>query len=1212
VITGCIFGVVNGFFNTVARPLMLRALIDQQAAGAEAWVLWSLASGLCFVLLLEGFTSMLNRHAIIGRVGVLFGASFTGLAQTHSMKVATAQTKALDAPDVGNLVGNDAVRFQQNLFSLALMPGAALQFVGGTIILLYTIGLAGFVGLTSMCCLLWANMRISQLAKTAERDNLRCTDDRMEVMTQIIHGIRAIKYCAWENSFSRVITKERIRECVPLKLYRVLVQGTVQIGRANPIIGCVFAFLFLALTARDDPESFKPSDIFAALNVFLSLRTGLIVIPEGLIYIATTRVSIRRLQDFLEVPTAPSYLTKHPISDAVRVQDASFTWPLKSTDDGRTGSADEKESIDAGLKRSSLAPGEPLHIQNLQLPKGSFIAVVGSVGSGKSSLVAALLGEMLPSSGGSSVEISANEVALVPQKAFVLSGTVQDNVALGEEKPDLGRLNSALAAAALLQDLERLPKREHTEVGERGIVLSGGQQQRLSIARALYRSTTDLIIADDPISALDPVVADDVFAALKSIVQRERRCTTLMVLNQLWLLPHFDHVVMISGGAIVAQGTPVDLLSRPGPLREFCASSGCDLAAMAAMPLLQVSEASKSSQKAEDEDKDVLVAAEEKLVGSLPLAVLRRYVRGMGYGWFVLCNCMVIAAYGTLAFVDYWLASWVEVRQKNFEEGTEADDNLYVAVYGLAGMTFLILLCSTSYCFTEGGVRSSRNLHEECLNRLLHAPVSFFEATPSGRIFSRFSNDLAIVDKEIPRWVDNVWQISTTAVMLSVQVVALVPMMLPIMVIALFLFIWQVMVINRTNRELRRYANTAMGPVLTTVSETVNGRHVLRPMNAATCFRKRFCHQLDEYHRFSFSAFGTINCGSVFAYLISFLISFSTSSLIIVEREKYEPSFSALALTYSFLLPYFFNIFSQIVQLLMNSLTSLERLLQYGNGGIIPLEPPWHLPSDPDEAVAPWPSAGSVVFEDVSLIYRPGLPKAVDSISFCLQPGEKVGVVGRSGAGKSTLMVLLLRLNEASEGRILVDGLDIAKVGLGRLRKAIAVVPQDPLIITGSIKQNLDPFGEHDESDLARILEEVELDRGLLNTDTSASSLSHGERQLLTLGRTLLWPAKVRVFDEPTSNIDAATDRVIQHLLRSAFGHSTQMTVAHRLQTVMDCDRILVMAEGKLTESGPPKKLLQIPGSQLGALARHAGVNLDDVSVEVAERLEVGPTKCSL
>ena len=282
---------------------------------------------------------------------------------------------------------------------------------------------------------------------------------------------------------------------------------------------------------------------------------------------------------------------------------------------------------------------------------------------------------------------------------------------------------------------------------------------------------------------------------------------------------------------------------------------------------------------------------------------------------------MVLLAYCTLGFVDYWLALWVEAREAYWTEGKVSNDDLYVAVYGIAAAMFVVLMCLTSYCFGEGGVRSSRHLHSECLNNLLHAPVHFFDATPSGRIMSRFSNDIAIVDKEIPKWIDNAWQLSATTLMLFVQVVVLVNLMLPVVVTAACLFVLQIIVIYRTNRELRRYANAAMGPVLTTVNECVNGRQVIRTMDARDFFEKRLCANLDDYHRFSFSALGSVNAGGVFAFLICFLTASSTSAVVIVNRDQYPPSFCALALTYSFLMPYFLNFLSMTVQLLLTALT---------------------------------------------------------------------------------------------------------------------------------------------------------------------------------------------------------------------------------------------------------------------------------------------------
>ncbi|CAJ1383184.1 unnamed protein product [Effrenium voratum] len=1173
IVAGLAFGSASGFLTTVARPLLLQALILAQEEGADSRVLGSWAAALCAALLLEGAMSTLNRHAVIGRMGVLFNSAFSGLAHGHSMACATCCLQT--APNVGNLVGNDVVRFQQNLFCMSIIPAASVQFIGGVVILIYTLGLAGVVGLLCMLAMLFLNTRLSVRAKAAEKRNLERSDVRIGLMSQIIHGIRAIKFCAWEESFEDLVVKERARECIPLKQYRVLSQGTVQVGRANPIVGCLFAFVFLALSSRDDPEKFKPADMFAALNVFLALRSALIAIPEGAIYVATTRVAIRRLQDLLDIPCAPQYVTDCKEDPCILVQDASFQWPA-------TGVGDGDGSLQKLVSTRSLAKGE-LAVQELKVTHGSFVAVVGSVGSGKSSLVQALLGEM-PMCPSSKVCLNIKGLAFVPQKAFVLSGTIRENVAFADENERDEALSAALSSASLLEDLTRMPKGLHTEVGERGVVLSGGQQQRLSIARALYQDV-DLLVADDPISALDPLVADEVFTALKSFAAGGRTC--LVVLNQPWLLPHFDQVLMLSDGQIVEQGSPADLLARDGPLRTFCESSGYDPSAMLCESPRKVSagvapgDAGKETAKDTQDVKD-LVREEEKLVGTMPLAILLRYIAGMGYGWFALCNLLVVAAYGTLGFVDFWLAHLIEERK----EGNSSNDDLNIAIYALAATMVLVFMWMASYCFGEGGVRSSRNLHKECLRCLLHAPVSFFESTPSGRMLSRFSNDIAIVDKEIPKWLDNNWQISANALMLCVQVIIVVNLMFPVMVVAAVLFFMVVVIINRTNRELRRLANAAMAPVLTTVNECVNGRHVVRTMNAADFFKRRLCRHLDEYHSFSLSATAVVNTGGMCSYFICFLISSSASIMIIANKDQYKPSFAALALTYSFYMPYFFQALTQISQLLMNSLTSLERLLQYGNGGILPSEPAWRLEDDPPT----WPAKGRVAFEEVSLIYRPGLPKAVDKISFELSPGEKVGIVGRSGAGKSTLMVLLLRLNEATEGRILIDGVDISKIGLGKLRKAVAVVPQDPLLIAGTVQQNLDPFSEHSDFELETILDKVGLDPGL--NSSAASSLSHGQRQLLTLGRSLLWPCKVRIFDEPTSNIDAATDQTIQQLLRcpTTFGESTQMTVAHRLQTVVDCDRILVMSAGHLVETGPPRELLASVNSHLAAMARHTGL----------------------
>ena len=429
VLIGSFFGCINGFVATAVRPLLLRALVSSLTTTSEAWNLYTWAGALCLALLVEGIAQSAACHVIVARLGVRFNSTFVGLALAHSLQLATCHAHSQDAPDAGNLVGNDAVRLQQGLFILCSMPGAFASLVGGITILVYTLGVAGALGLASMMIMLCLNIQISSLAQRAEKQNLMRTDRRMRVMTQVVHGIRAIKFCAWEESFQTMLTKERASECVPLKWYQVLTQTTVQIGRANPVVGCLFAFLVLAIAARDDPESFKPSDIFTALNVFLALRSSLVTLPEGLICIATSRVAIRRLQHFLLVPEALCHwgrnATENPDQDlCIRVEQAIFKWPAKVGDASRKANMPScPPSPDRSTKHStgSLAPGSELLLQSLEVPKG-FTAVVGSVGSGKSSLVAALLGEMPRSdaaeSADSAVELRGQRLAFIPQKAF--------------------------------------------------------------------------------------------------------------------------------------------------------------------------------------------------------------------------------------------------------------------------------------------------------------------------------------------------------------------------------------------------------------------------------------------------------------------------------------------------------------------------------------------------------------------------------------------------------------------------------------------------------------------------------------------------------------------------------------------------------------------------------------------------------------------------
>jgi ATP-binding cassette subfamily C (CFTR/MRP) protein 1 len=510
-------------------------------------------------------------------------------------------------------------------------------------------------------------------------------------------------------------------------------------------------------------------------------------------------------------------------------------------------------------------------------------------------------------------------------------------------------------------------------------------------------------------------------------------------------------------------------------------------------------------------------------------------------------------------------------------------------------------------------------------------------------------------------------------------------MVAPFVFVGTLVYAANVVAVDRSNREAKRMSNAAMAPILSTIAECVNGRTQLRVMAESDFMSRRFNSRVDEFSRQNFFSGSVINWGMFLSYMISSVVSSLTAIFIFLHKDEYSAAFVGLALTYSFLVPYFLLHYSFIISMFKMGLTSLERLLEY-KGPAVPQELDWYKKTDPklnlelvdttvdiaeaggasgaggaggasgasgaggaggasgasgaggaggarsakaNGANVLWPSVGTVVFEDVSLIYRPGLPPAVRNVSFVLPGGTRTGVVGRTGAGKSSLVVLLFRICEPSTGRLLIDGRDTAGLGLQTLRKSMSVIPQQPLLMKGSVKHNLDPFELHSDDALAAVLRRVgllansgeyssgtESEGGLEEKDAmevlnrqvagggEAVGLSAGQQQLLSFARTLLSPAKIVVMDEPTSNIDFKTDASIQDVVRTTFKEQnrTVITIAHRLNTIIDFEQILVMSEGRLIEQGEPVHLLDDPSTELHAMANALGESAACQLHEKAER----------
>jgi len=544
---------------------------------------------------------------------------------------------------------------------------------------------------------------------------------------------------------------------------------------------------------------------------------------------------------------------------------------------------------------------------------------------------------------------------------------------------------------------------------------------------------------------------------------------------------------------------------------------------------------------------------------------------------------VLLLAYATFVFNDVWLAIWAG------EAPESTSRNLfYIGIYIGTSIGHVCLILLMSCLMAVGGVRASHVLHKECLERVIKAPTKWFEETPSGRIMSRFSSDLGVVDIRLALYIDNYLQIGAIIFVLLATMCVTVPPVTGFVVFGMVLYLVEVLAVDRANREVRRMVNNAMSPMLTNFSETANGRLITQTMGLQSYFLKRHLEFTDRFSSMSLASFALINWGRHACNVASFSISLATALLVLLQRDRYSETQISLALTYAFLVPYFLMVQSMNASFISVGFTSLERVLEYKSENI-PQESAWRQKGDPNQDE--WPSKGKISFEDVMLVYRPGLPPAIKDVSFSINAGESCGVVGRTGAGKSSLVVLLFRIVEKAAGRILIDGCDIRTLGLQTVREALAIIPQHPLLLQGTVRHNLDPFSEFSDNELGNVLVDIGLSASLLHSEVGpgGSFLSAGERQLISFGRAMVRHARIVVMDEPTANIDINTDNKIQEIVRDKFKGSTIITIAHRLSTIIDYDKVLVMDAGKVAEFGPAAELLENPHGILTGMVESSG-----------------------
>ncbi|XP_070396121.1 ATP-binding cassette sub-family C member 3-like isoform X3 [Dermacentor albipictus] len=1028
----------------------------------------------------------------------------------------------------------------------------------------------------AVCCAAWALVTLlAPLASLYAQKRIwdveiKARDERLKSMTDLLCNIRVVKMYAWEDALQANVLSWRKAEVKCLLAVNLL--DAVLDSVCSSCSTVMMIILFATMSVFEPDRVLSPELSFSCVSLLYItdlMGTGLVLAFRN---VSKASVSLKRISSFC---TAEEYdeENKSQAKDCFR----------------RIGAVN-LENCTISWSSLTIKGAEPqLKNVTLDVEPGSLVGIAGFVGSGKSSLLSAILGDAQCLEGSVAC---AGRIAYVPQLPTVHNMTIRDNILYGRPlHPNY--YERVLRSCQLMNDLNKIPAGDAAEVGEKGTNLSGGQKQRISLARAAY-SNSDVYLLDDPLNALDPLVAKNIFREVIGQSGLLRNKTRIMVCNQGSYLRHMDKIVFVHDKKVRVYASLEELLRDPASPQNFHLSF---------KQKLQAHSAADSTVLQQDEENDAVGRiTEEEMAGTKKtfwqlLVGLVRFTQ-----WPALAGVVVLAASAAAqATQQLWIKSWTDASTAD-PDGAIGARGYWIG--GLVGICVANVLCrllgGTLLAVTARIL--SRSLHRAMLEGVLRSPVSFFDASPRGRVLNRFAGDLDFVDAESfisgKQCVQGALLTVASVGVVATQAPLIVAVTAAVAVLTASGFIMAVSVSHSS-----RYVDSiGLSKLLQHMTETLECLSSVRAYGVLDRFRRHFFRLDDICLRGYFCYSACYRFARSLTAVGGFAVVLSALLLNTLGSTTPDPSSLGLALSSATTVPLALMSLCMMLFCTLLMAVSFERCLEYSE---LPPETDIVAMPDKDKRASikmplpeKWPSHGMVEFQDYSSSYRPGVaPNVLNNVSFSVKAMEKVGVVGRTGAGKSSLVLALLRFLRASNGRICIDGVDIAQVPLKKLRRAITVIPQDPSLVRGTLRLNLDPMGSHTDEQIWHALRQAHLAplvkghlEGLgMKTADGGTNLSVGERQLVCLARALLRHSKVLLLDEATSQMDGDMDRLIQATLREAFGNSTLIAIAHRIHTVLDYDRILVMDEGRVREYDTPSSLLSDPDSAFYKMAADAG-----------------------
>ncbi|XP_034128603.1 multidrug resistance-associated protein 1 isoform X15 [Drosophila guanche] len=1218
-----LFGALMKFITdvlTFAQPEVLSMIIsfvEQQDTDPQPeWkgilysvVLFILAAAQTFIL-----GQYFHRMFI---VGLRIRTALINAIYRKALLISNATKKESTVGEIVNLMAVDAQRFMELTTYLNMIWSAPLQIGLALYFLWQQLGPSVLAGLAVLVILIPVNGVIASRIKTYQVRQMKYKDDRVKLMNEVLSGIKVLKLYAWEPSFEKQVLDIREKEIATLRSTAYLNASTSFLWSCAPFLVSLVTFATYVLV--DENNVLDATKTFVSLSLFNILRFPLTMLPMLITNLVQTQVSVKRINKFLNSEELDPNNVLHDSSKPhpMSIENGEFSWGDEIT----------------------------LRNINIEVRKSNLVALVGTVGSGKSSVVQAFLGEMEKLAG---VVNTVGKMAYVPQQAWIQNATVRDNILFGQTY-DRKRYNKVIDACALRADIDILSAGDLTEIGEKGINLSGGQKQRISLARAVY-CDADLYLLDDPLSAVDSHVGKHIFDEVigpKGLLARKSR---VLVTHGVTFLPQVDSIYVLKMGEISESGTFDQLVKNKGAFADFIiqhlqdgnaeeeelnqikrqiSSTGDvpellgsvekaiklarteslsdSISVTSADSLMGTgiggslrrrtrrqnshdSVASAASLKKKQEVEGKLIETEKSQTGGVEFAVYKHYIKSVG---IFLSAATLVLNFVFQAFSigsNLWLAKWSNDKRVETDTGLR---DMYLGVYGAFGFGQVITGYFSTLVLALGCVYSARYMHNVLIHATMRWLMELFDITPLCRIVNRFSKDIETNDNTPPLnlrfGVMQLFVVLATIVVISMSTPIFLAVVVPIALLYYFAQRFYV----ATSRQLMRLESVSRSPIYSHFGETVTGASTIRAYNVGDRFIDESDAKVDKNQVCKYPSVIANRWLAIRLEMVGNLIILF-ASLFAVLGGQTDPGLVGLSVTYALQVTQTLNWLVRMSSDIETNIVSVERIKEYGE---TKQEAAWELEQDKNKPQH-WPEEGRVEFQNFQVRYREGLDLVLRGVSFNITGGEKVGIVGRTGAGKSSLTLALFRIIEAAGGRIMIDGVDIAGMGLHMLRSRLTIIPQDPVLFSGSLRMNLDPFEIKTDDEIWKALELAHLKSfvksltGGLNQEISegGENLSVGQRQLVCLARALLRKTKVLILDEATAAVDLETDDLIQKTIRTEFKECTVLTIAHRLNTIMDSDKVIVLDKGQITEFASPTELLDNPKSAFYSMAKDANL----------------------